>query len=111
MRDAATLQRELLDLAEAALLRPALVSVSALPALEEELAALRPKATDPAGGLLIDDETLLLAQALRMQARQRAAHDDRRAALMLQIVGVLLPAVRAAHWRAIEVRRDTRATP
>jgi hypothetical protein len=110
MRDAATLLRLLVDETEQALGRPRIGSADGLGTLHAEIVAASPMLPDPDGGLLIDVEATLLAQVLHFAARENALGDKHRLALMQQLAGVLLPAVRAAVWRAIEVRRAERPT-
>jgi hypothetical protein len=111
VKDAASLLLRLKDAAETDVTKPLLTRIDDLAALHIDLQEASPMTPDPAGGLLIDDEALLLAQVLGLAAKQRRNGDARRAALLQQLAGVLLPAVRQAASRAIEVRRDTRATP
>lgn len=113
MRDAATLLLALIDATEKAVTRPTADRVHAaeLEVLRGELEGATAFQLDPVGGLLLDVEALLLAKVLCLIAKQRALGEDRRVALLQQLAGVLLPAVRQALSRALEVRRDTRPTP
>lgn len=110
MRDAASLLVELIDVAERAITRPAINLGEEILKLREQIDDAAPHQADPDGGILLDDEATLLPQVLWLWHRQRALADEDRAALLLQLAGVLLPAVRKALGRAIKVRRDTRAT-
>lgn len=111
MHDAATPLLKLIEIAELELTRRRIDGRTEIEALRATLEATVSLCPDPQGGLLIDDEAILLAQVLCLIRKQRSHGDERRAALLQQLAGVLLPAVRQSASRAIEVRRDTRPTP